>query len=309
MSKRAAILDLGTNTFHLLIAESDDGRLREIYKDTVAVKLGEGGINRGLITAEAMQRGLAAIQRFHSEIQKHKVENVRALGTAAIRSARNGDELIDQIFSLTGIRVQTIEGDKEAELIYKGVRAAVTITSEPVLIMDIGGGSVEFILCDNKGIYWMKSYSIGAAKLMERFHHTDPISVQEIETIRDYLDETLSDLRSACSRLRPHSLIGSAGAFETFAELVSRRFSLPHERLKATGFDFNFQQFQIIAEELLRSTHDERAANKAITPVRVDMIIVATVLTCYVLETFSIGKLQLSTYSLKEGAFYDLFEK
>ena len=305
MSKRVAILDLGTNTFHLLIAEIETGKKpKEILKESISAKIGEGGITQGFISDQAFIRGVDALKQFKSIIDKTPVDSIRAAGTAALRSAKNGQHFIDRVKRETNITIELIDGEKEAELIYEGVRHAIELPASPALIVDIGGGSVEFIICDNDKIHWKKSYPIGAAKLMALFHHTDPISEADINTIIHFLDEQLSELKTNCEKFNPEILIGSAGSFETFAELEVLHYHLSPELLQQTEFSFNMSHFNSIADQLIQTTHDEREKMQGLPEVRVDMIIVATILTRYLLKELSIEDMKLSTYSLKEGLLF-----
>lgn len=308
-NQRIAILDLGTNTFYLLIADVANGLVQnEILKEYLPVKLGEGGINKGHITQEAFERGIAAINQFNVIIKQYKADQIKAVATSAIRSADNGNDFINWVKSETGIEIEIIEGDREAELIFQGVNAAVKLNNDIALIVDIGGGSVEFIICNFKEIFWKKSYPIGAARLMESYHNSDPISEKDIQAIDHYLDQNLSELKQQCALLKPELLIGSAGAFETFAELVTDQFGLPKENLAHSEFSFNQEQLDIIFNNLLQSSHSERSVTAGIIPLRVDMIIVATVLTRYIIRQLKIKTIKLSAYSLKEGVLFDLLK-
>lgn len=300
MSKRVAALDLGTNTFHLLIADvSNDAITRIVYSDQRHVKLGEGGISTGTITEASFSRGIEALSVFHQAIIEHRAESIRAVGTAALRSAANGQMFIDQVKSNTGIAVEIIDGDREASLIYLGVKQAVRL-QENSLILDIGGGSVEFIFANVNGILWKKSYPIGAAKLMTRFHHTDPIPDAEIKNIQDHLQEVLTDLKATSRNLKPQRLIGSAGAFETFAALCQIKTQGASSPI-GKHFCFDFELLNEVLKDILKSTHQQRAANPAILSVRTDMIVVASVLTQYVIDELNVGLVELSSFSLKEG--------
>ena len=117
-------MDLGTNTFHLLIAEGDAESQYILYKTTNPVKLGEGGINKGVIQPVPFQRGISAMKQFHLELLKYDVSEVKAIATSALRSAVNGKDFIDQVRATSGIAIETINGDQEAEYIYRGVKAA-----------------------------------------------------------------------------------------------------------------------------------------------------------------------------------------
>ena len=306
--KRLAVVDLGTNTFHLLITDTD-GKLvlpGNVCKETIAVKLGQGGINQGVIKADAYQRGISALARFSELINFHQVTEVKGMATAAIRSASNGEQFIAEVKDKTGIEIEVIDGEKEAELIYKGVREAVRIGSEPSLVMDIGGGSVEFIICNASGILWKRSYPIGAAKMMDRFHHSDPISIQDLQEFTSHLDETLTELKEKSKLHSPKMLIGSAGAFETFEELERRRFHPGEPVVSGPVKVINLQHFAEIDSILRRSTHSQRTDMPGLIALRVDMIVVAAVLTEYIIRSLKIESMLLSDYSLKEGVLFDL---
>jgi exopolyphosphatase / guanosine-5'-triphosphate,3'-diphosphate pyrophosphatase len=304
MNKKA-VLDLGTNTFHLLIAEISEAKIKPVVQETIAVKLGEGGINKGMITDAAFERGVEAVIKFAETIKQHGSVDVRAIGTAALRSASNGMEFVHRIKEETGISIQIIDGDLEAKLIYEGVRHGVTITEKTALIMDIGGGSVEFILANAENIFWKRSYPVGAARLMERYHKSDPITTEEINQIHQHLSSELTELKQMCAVHQPETLIGSAGAFETFAALAVAFFNLPESLLTETEFRFDLEQYNYLSEWIVSSTHTERAVRPEIIPVRVDMIVVATVLTDYILKEIRIAKLKLSSYALKEGLLFN----
>ncbi len=299
--KRIAALDLGTNTFHLLIADVFDNTFETVKEEQAHVKLGEGGINNGFIADAPFQRGLDALQHFSSVIKKCSVEAIRATGTAALRNAKNGSAFIEQVKASTGIEIQIINGDVEASLIYTGVRASVSLDPS-ALIMDIGGGSVEFVFCNDQTIFWKKSYPIGAAKLMAQFHDTDPISTQNIEAIHLHLSGTLEELDNKIAEFRPDKFIGSAGAFETFAALVAERFD--SDEIQANIFKFNKPQLEVILEDIIASNHQSRETNPLIIPVRTDMIVVAAVLTQYVLRLLPTKNILLSRYALKEGLLF-----
>lgn len=304
--ERIAVIDLGTNTFHLLITETGDKIVPgNVCKETIAVKLGQGGINQGVINADAFKRGIAAIEEFKELIVLHEANKVKAMATAAIRSASNGRDFIAEIKRITGIDIEIINGEKEAGLIYLGVREATKMGEEPSLIMDIGGGSTEFILCNASEIFWKKSYPIGAAKMMDQFHHSDPISEDDLRKISEHLEKTLIELKNECHKHKPKTLIGSAGAFETFAELVRRKFIQAEQKNRLPSTDIKLEHFQEIASILLHSTHDERSQMPGLIPLRVDMIIVATVITQFALRLPDLGALILSEYSLKEGIFFE----
>lgn len=300
-NKRIAVMDLGTNTFHLLIAEGPADNFTTIFKTTEAVKLGEGGINKGTIQPEPFARGLAAMQRFQDQILEYKVTAVKAIATSAIRSAENGQDFIDKVAQTTGIQIELINGEREADYIYKGIDASGCLTDDNALIMDIGGGSVEFIICNEDEVLWKKSFEIGAARLMDKFHQTDPIPIALIRELTRFLDTTLIDLFAAALKYKPKILVGSSGAFESFAEVIElkkgRKFNIEQTKV----YEFDTDDLLDVIELLIKSTHALRASIKGIIPVRVDMIVVASLLTIYMMQKLGIPDVSMSTYSLKEG--------
>jgi len=294
-------MDLGTNTFHLLIAEGNIGDFKEIVHEHIAVKLGEGGINKGIILADPFARGVETMKEFRKTIDHYKVQNIKAIATSALRNASNGNDFIEQVKSEAGIAIEIINGDREAAYIYEGVKASGLLTGQTSLIMDIGGGSVEFIICNDTKLVWKQSFEIGAARLMEKFHHTDPIPPASIEDLNLYLEHTLNDLFMAVKDTQICNLIGSSGAFETFAELAAFKRSDVFDLKKIKNYVFDYKELLDVTDELLLSTHAEREANPLIIPVRVDMIVVASLITRYILQKLAINNVALCTYSLKEG--------
>lgn len=310
MTNRVAVIDLGTNTFHLLIAEpAHPGLFTEILHEYEAVKLGEGGINDGIIRSEAYQRGIVALDKFAGYLAQYEVQQVRALATSALRSASNGQQFIDEVKTRTGIQIEIIYGDAEAQYIYEGVKALGCLHQENSLILDIGGGSVEFIIGNKHHIFYKQSFEIGAARLMALFHQTDPIPTDKIYDLYTYLDEQLQPVLAAIHQHPVHELIGSSGAFETFAELIERDKGLTFNLKQHPFYRFNEQDFLHLTQKLIYSTHAERDQMQGIIPVRVDMIVVASLITRFLLQQFKINRIAMAAYSLKEGVLAEMLNK
>ncbi len=299
-------MDLGTNTFHLLIAAGSAIEPEILFKTTDPVKLGEGGINKGIIQQVAFERGVRAMQQFHEQILKFDVQKTRAIATSALRSASNGQDFIDEVKAKTGIDIETINGDEEAGFIYKGVKAGGCLNDKNALIMDIGGGSIEFILGSENGILWKQSFEIGAARLMDKFHQIDPITPEAINELKAYLENKLADLFNAMKSYRIDYLIGSSGAFDTFAEVIEGDKGNPFDVKKIKKYTFNIDELISTTDHLIISSHNQRASNKNIVPIRVDMIVVSSITTRFIMQKFNISRVMLSTNSLKEGVVADM---
>ena len=297
----AAVMDLGTNTFHLLIARGDAENPEELFHTTVPVKLGEGGINNGIIQPPAYQRGIDTMQQFSERIAAYNVDKISAIATSALRSARNGRDFIEEVKAKTGIEIETIDGEREAAYIYEGVKAGKCLTGKNSLILDIGGGSVEFILGNENQVLLKQSFEIGAARMLDKFHRTDPIPPSSINELNAYLEQILSSFFEAALTIDIHNIIGSSGAFETFAEVIELQKGNEFELKKNRKYQFRPEEFIQITDWLIQSSHTERESTKGIIPIRVDMIVSASLITRFVMEKLGVNNVLMSTYSLKEG--------
>lgn len=303
-----AVMDLGTNTFHLLIATGDATAPTELYHITEPVKLGEGGMKDGKIHHAAFERGVQTMERFHQQIVTHKAGRVKAIATSAVRTTRNGQDFINAVRSKTGINIETIDGEQEARYIYDGIKAGQCLTEKNALILDIGGGSVEFIIGNCNKILWKQSFEIGAARLMDRYHKVDPIPGHCIFELHDYLDQTLVPFFEAAKMANIETLIGSSGAFETFAEVIERKDGHDFDLRNNRKYQFDYNEFMNITDWLIESTHFERENTPGIISIRVDMIVVAAIITRFVVERLGIKNVLMSTYSLKEGVLANMLK-
>jgi len=296
-----AVMDLGTNTFHLLIARGNAAEPEELYHTTIPVKLGEGGINSGIIQPAAYKRGIDTMLQFSGRIKEFRAERISAIATSALRNAANGQAFIDEVKAKTGIAIETINGDREARYIYEGVKAGHCLTKQNSLILDIGGGSVEFILGNENTILWKQSFEIGAARMLDKFHKTDPIPTASIDEMNGYLEQTLSPFFAAAKDIEVNNIVGSSGAFETFAEVIEIDKGKEFDLKKNRKYQFNPADLIAVTDKLIRSAHSERESHKGIIPVRVDMIVSSALITRFVMAKLGVGNVLMSTYSLKEG--------
>ena len=299
---KVAIIDLGTNTFNLLIAEVlNNNKFKKIYENKLPVKLGEGGINKNHIVPSAFKRGIKALQRYRKIIKKYEAKKIIALATSAIREASNGNDFIKAAKKQAGISVKIISGNKEAELIYNGICEAVRLNNHKSLIMDIGGGSTEFIIANKNKIFWKKSFLLGAARLLERIKPSDSITDIQIKRLESYLNKELLTLYKAVRKYPVVELIGSSGSFESLAEMIAYRFYSPEILKGKTEYDFDLDDCYEIYKLLVKSTKAERLKMKGLVKMRVDMIVISSIFVNLIIRKLKIKKMRLSTYSLKEG--------
>ena len=290
-----ALIDLGTNTFNLMIADVDtSGVIHVVHSEKEGVALGMGGIQEKRLAEDAIDRAVTCLLRYKKQCDLHGVLSIRAIGTSAIRDAHNRSELIERVALETGIHIEVISGLEEAQLIYRGVHQTMSF-GDSALIMDIGGGSTEFILADDNGLIVMESFNIGVSRIHQQFTFSDPMSPEDILAIEAFLEAACGDY---LRQLKTTKLIGSSGSFETFFELM-------HEQaFQANGraVEVDFSHFGDMLAKIIASSQAERDQNPHIIPIRKRMAPIAAVKTRWVLRQIAISQVFISPYSLKEGA-------
>ena len=299
MTEKLAVLDLGTNTFHLLILEfQEDGQFIEHFRERRFIKLAENGIQK--IGPAPFQRAVASMQDFAKILKEQDVSRTFAFGTAALRTASNGAQLADTILEKTGIEVAIIDGDREASLIHQGVKLAVPFDQKNRLIMDIGGGSVEFIIANRDQVQWAESFPIGVAILYNAFHQSEPISTRAQSDLIRHISEKLSPLRTALLKFPCDDLVGASGTFDVIENLLADGKAGPHHAFVAAS------KLDILKNKVLPATLDERRNMPGVPLDRSDMIVVAVLLIEYIIQIADIKRIIVSEFALKEGVLAEL---
>ena len=304
MDQKVAVIDLGTNTFHLLVAEWDGHHYQIVLRDRCAAKIGMGGINKDIITDDGIERALEALRNFRNVMDQESVTRSFAFGTSAFRNASNGQAVAEKIQHQTGIPVNIISGDQEAEYIYRGVREAISLGDDPSLIVDIGGGSVEFIIGNKDKIFWKRSFEVGGQRLLERFHRHDPILPEEVVQLDAYLTAVLQPLLEQIKKFKPAILVGSSGTFDTLSDIYRVRNGLPLQPDAETPL--TFESFYETFKLLLVKNREQRLLIPGMIEMRVDMIVVACCLLRFLIEHHEFLGIRVSSYSLKEGVLASL---
>ena len=300
---RLAVIDMGTNTFNLLIVEvQNNNHYKILFKDKAGVKLGKGGINNKIITPEAFERGISAIEKHLNTIQSFQVNKTVATATSGVRSTKNGKEFVDALESKFGINIQIITGNEEAELIYRGVKQAVKFNNKNVLILDIGGGSNEFIIANSEGLIWKHSFKLGIARLLDMFKPSDPIALDEIKNVESFIDANLDDLYKAAQQYNPQKLIGCSGTFDSFREMIlAKNGGIPDEIKKTNSYPINIKDYEQLHIDLIKSTLEERKKMEGLEPVRIEMIVLASIFVNFIIRKLNIKSLAQSAFAIKEG--------
>lgn len=298
--KRFAVIDLGTNTFHLLIAgRKSEKEFIEIYRERIYVKLGQEGIDT--LSQSALRRAVDAMKKIKQIIGLFEAIEVRAFATAAFRTATNADVLIQRIQREFEIQVEIITGEEEARIIYEGVKYSGALQRDENIVMDIGGGSVEFMLGTKEQLNWCISLPIGVSLLKNKFHHTEPISKMELCEMRLYLKKALQPLAEKIKGETFNTLIGSSGTFDVLSHAIK-----PVERLVNCDV-LSTKDFTDFQSAIIQMTYKERVAHPAIPENRADLIVVAMVLLDEVLMLNpAFQYIIISPYALKEGMVMEM---
>lgn len=299
---RIAIIDLGTNTCNLLVADYNLKEYKIIWQGKEVVKLGKSGIHKNLIRSDAIERAVNAIAAHKVRTDKLKVDQIIAIATSAVRDADNKIEFCDSIYKKTGVRLQVISGEKEAELIFKGVLLATENLNEESLILDIGGGSNEFIIANGNEINWQESFPQGMARIIEQFEISEPIAKNQIAKIQDYFELGMKPFWEQLAVKQINQLIGCSGAFDTVVDLIDR--TEPGSKFRKKQ-EISIEDFYLVYNLLIGSTAKERMQMKGMEQLRVEMIVPAVLLIELVVRKLGITKICQTDFALREGVLFE----
>jgi exopolyphosphatase / guanosine-5'-triphosphate,3'-diphosphate pyrophosphatase len=309
--KRIAVIDCGTNTFNLLISEvlGIEQLPKKIFSTRFPVKLGQNGIQQHIIAPAPYKRGMDALNEFHKLIIEYDAKHILAFATSAIRDADNGKQFVQEAWEQFQIPIRIIDGDEEAQLIYEGNKRAVKLSDKLSLVMDIGGGSTEFILCNQHQLFWKQSFQLGAARLLEKFKPSDPITESELQAINLYLKNELVPLTSAIKKYgQVNELIGSSGAFDSIIDMIHGELNGEPLIAGKTEYIISLENYTYISNKVVPSSYQQRQQINGLIEMRVDMIVISCLLIDAIIQNYTIPNFTASTYSLKEGALFSFIE-
>ena len=266
---RVAVIDCGTNSIRLLIADVSGENFREITRDMEIVRLGQGVDKTGQFHPDAITRTLSAVDKYASEIARRGVEKIRFCATSATRDATNRQLFIDGVVERLGIAPEVISGEEEAFLSFTGATKELPDSFAPFLVIDIGGGSTEFVL-GNRKVIAAKSVNIGWVRMSERHFLHDPATASEIESARKDIQNAIMEASRQVDIKGANSLIAVAGTATTVAAAALElpaydRHSIHLARILA-------EKTHEVSEMFLRMNRSERASLGYMHPGRVDVI-------------------------------------
>jgi len=303
--KYLAAVDMGTNSFHLVVVRADDaGHFEIVGREKESVRLGSGAGDLETITPEAMERGIAVLARY-GKIASSMNAPLRAVATSAVREAHNKDDFLRKVKEKTGLEPEVIPGHEEARLIYMGMLQALPVFDRKILMIDIGGGSTEFLIGRGAEVAFAVSLKLGAIRLKDRFFSREPLTKSQVEECRKFLQIQLTGVRDEAKKHSFEMAVGSSGTIETLAELISpvpqESGETRHRDLAITKKDLD----QIVEKILSYETARKRQSIPGLDEKRADIIVGGAVLLQEIFAALSIEKMTVSPYALREGVIYD----
>lgn len=305
---RVAALDLGSNSFHLLIAEVHPGGFEPIIGEKEMLRLGDLVGRHGRIPDEAADAAVAVVRRFRQLAEAAGAEEIAACATSALRRAANGGDVVDRIEAEAGVAVEVISGLREAELIFRAIRAGILLEPSPALGFDLGGGSVEITLGDAAGLKYAASENLGVGTLTAAFVDSDPLTKGDRRRLRAHITDTLGPVADTVAGHRPQLVVGSSGTLEDIARMAASRAKREVPR-SLNQFSFTQREFERVHDAVLGSTADERLRFDGLETRRVDLIPAGVVFLATAMELFGFDEMTISEWSLREGILLDAIDR
>ena len=300
---RVAAIDCGTNSIRLLIADIDGSNFREVVRDMEIVRLGQGVDQTGQFHPDAIARTLAAVDKFAAEIVKRGVEKIRLCATSATRDATNRDLFVDGVRDRLGIEPEVISGDEEAALSFAGAIKDLNPTDGPFLVVDIGGGSTEFVF-GTTTVEAAKSVNIGCVRMSERHFANDPATPAQIELARADIEAAIAQAAEVVSMTKAKTLVAVAGTATTVAAAALNlaeydRYAIHLSRISA-------QQTHDASTMFLTSDREHRLALGYMHPGRVDVIAAGSLVLSEIMKATGATQFVASESDILDGMAYSL---
>jgi len=304
-SLRLAAIDVGSNSIHMIVAQADqDGAITTLWRLKEPVGLGRMSFPSRRLSREAMSRALDVLARFQQQALQRQSEKIVAVATSAIREAVNGGDFIERARRSLGINIRVVSAREEARLIYLAVRHAIPLRTTPTLIIDIGGGSVEFIVGDEKRALLLESRKLGAARMTAEFVHSDPISEEDKAELLAHYDKELTPLSKMISDLKPTRTIGTSGTMENLAAMCQS-----HLQIEGNGHGglatIERAPMDQLVEELLGTKSKDRAKIRGLDDQRKDQIVAGALLAQELFRRLHLKRIQICPMALREGILLD----
>lgn len=309
MPETLAAIDVGTNSFHLVVARLlGNGRFSIIAKEKSTVRLGESAAQIKRLTEQAMARGVEAMRLFKL-VAERTGSPIRAVATSAVREAANREQFIERVRGATGIEIEVISGFEEARLIYLGILQALPVYSDRVALFDIGGGSTEFLVGEQGRVLYANSYKIGAIRMTQRFFPDERVTSEQVARCRTFLQGEIYHATEEIARSGSKQLIASSGTAQTIAAMaLAARGEATPESLN--GISVSLREIASVTQQIVRARgNEERAALPGVDPRRADILSAGAITLQTIVEACGAEGITISGYALREGIILDTIQK
>lgn len=291
-------IDIGTNSMRLLVAEYIDGKLYNREKFVNTTRIGQGVDSEGYISEEAIERNIKALKEFSDIANEKGCEYIYCIGTSALRDSKNGNEFINLAKAETNVDVDIISGEEESNLGFIGVLQGLDDTNN-ILVLDIGGGSTEFILGDESGIKYAKSENVGALRMTEKFLATDPICENEFEDMSNFIEETISDTINILREKNIRQIVGIGGTITSVSAINQELETYFMEKIH--GSKVNEKELDNILQNLKKMTLNDKKNIKGLQPKRADIITAGVRILNIIMKKLEKENIIVSEYDNLEG--------
>ena len=306
---KIAAIDVGTNSFHLIIVSVDNrGILQVHYREKEVVRLGCCAKDMKVLMPDAIERGVTALNRFSLLANSEKAE-ISAVATSAVREAENKDEFLKKVKKATGIDIEVISGTEEGRLIYMGTIHALPIEGQRTLVIDIGGGSTETVIGQSGEVKYVHSEKIGAIRLTEGFFPNGIATPESVNACREFIKGDWSPTMKRLIETGFETVVGTSGTILNLAAmaLADKKEILPEE---INGLNVNRDDFLNIIEKIVNiETTEERRLLPGIDESRADIIVAGALIIEHAIKSLNIQNILISSYALREGIVYNTIEK
>lgn len=309
-NNRIAAIDIGTNSFHLVIVEvQPNGSFKLLDKQREVIRLGSHkGEDLSLISEGEIEKAIDILKNYKM-LAEHYGASIRAVATSAVREADNKDKFVKSVKEKTNIDIEVVDGKTEAKLIFYGIMNAIDVSDKNVLCLDIGGGSSEFIYAEKRNPIITESVKIGAVRLSKKFFPDFILKKEAVEACRSYVEAQTSFIKYLIEEKKIEQVIGASGTIVATAILVRELFKKPkrksNNKLSFTAEELNF----VYKEVIRRKTPAERVSLPGMELKRADIIPAGLIILKTVFDVFEIKQITLSEYALREGIIYDTILK
>lgn len=301
---KVAALDLGTNTFLCLIVEGSKTGITHVYKDLAqVVRLGQGVDKTGEFHPDALARARACLEEFKKEIDVQKVDRILAMATSAARDARNGSDLFTMGEEL-GIPIEIIPGQDEARITYQGATVGHSDQGKSSLVIDVGGGSTEFILGRGDKILFGESLNIGGVRLTEKFITSQPVSGLERKALKKYIEEQIAGTVASLKKEKIDQVISVAGTPTSLVAIEIGGF----DAQKVDGFFLDKKRLEYWVEEFAATSVEEKKSKYQLGG-RADIIYAGASILLAVLEALGLTGMTVSTKGVRYGVALEMLRK